>query len=115
MPAGHREGGEGVRGAAAREVAVVVAVTVAPDDLGVVGVMHRRESDHERIDGFLAARAWSGEPTSAEPARCAELVWAPLDAPPDDTVPYVAQALADYCRGVRYRPCGRDDSRPPSP
>ena len=57
--AGHLDGGETVKAAAVREAREEVGVEIAPADLHIVGVMHRK-SDDERIDFFLTASAWSG-------------------------------------------------------
>jgi 8-oxo-dGTP diphosphatase len=98
VPAGHLDGGEEVVAAAVREVREEVGVDVAPDAVDVVGVMHRL-SDDERIDFFLAATRWTGEPVNREPHRCDELRWFDLDALPKNTIPYVRRALRNYQQG----------------
>jgi ADP-ribose pyrophosphatase YjhB (NUDIX family) len=96
--AGHLDGDEEVKTAAIREAREEVGVEIPPTDLQVVGVMHRK-SDDERIDFFLAASSWVGEVTNGEPDKCDELVWANLDALPENLIPYVARALDNYRRG----------------
>ncbi|MCK6508291.1 redoxin domain-containing protein, partial [Myxococcota bacterium] len=61
--------------------------------LAVVGVVHRR-SDTNRIDFFLRASVWQGEPVIAETDRCDDLRWCAPDALPEATVPYIRDALA---------------------
>lgn len=95
--AGHLDGGEEVVAAAIREAREEAGIALAPADLAVVGVMHRLEGD-ERVDFFLAASRWAGEVVNAEPQRCAELAWHPLDRLPEDMVPYVRLALDRYRR-----------------
>jgi 8-oxo-dGTP pyrophosphatase MutT (NUDIX family) len=90
--AGHLDGGEPVKLAMQREAREEVGIEIALDDLDVVGVMHRM-SDEERIDFFLAAWRWTGEIRNMEPQHCDELCWAPLDALPKNTIPYVRRAL----------------------
>jgi len=99
--AGHLDGGEMVKAAAVREAREEVGVEIAPADLQVVGVMHRK-SDDERIDFFLAARAWAGEVTNAEPHKCDHLDWFGVDALPENTIPYVRRALDNYRRGAWF-------------
>ncbi len=94
--AGHLDGGEEVRAAAAREAREEAGIAIAPDDLAVVGVMHRRAED-ERIDFFLAAGRWTGAIVNAEPHKCDDLAWFPLDRLPENVIPYVRRAL-DNCR-----------------
>lgn len=99
--AGHLDGGEEARAAMAREAREEAAIDIAPDDLEVVGVIHRR-SDSERISFFLTAARWSGEIVNAEPHKCDDLSWWRLDALPPNTVPYVRRAIENYRRGVVF-------------
>lgn len=101
VPAGHLDGGEEVKAAAIREVTEEAGVQIDPADLTVVGVMHRRAAD-ERVDFFLAARRWTGEIVNAEPHKCDELAWFPLDLLPGNVIPYVRRALDNVRRGVWF-------------
>lgn len=94
--AGHLDGGEEVVAAAIREAREEAGITLDPADLTVVGVMHRRADDGERIDFFLTATRWRGAVTNAEPHKCDELAWFPLDALPANVIPYVRRALDTY-------------------
>ena len=111
--AGHLDGGEQVKQAAIREAREEIGVEIAPADLEVVGVMHRRSGD-ERIDWFVAARTWQGEPANCEPGKCDELRWAPLDALPEGVIPYVRRALDNYRAGRWFDSFGWPDAPPPS-
>ncbi|MFP3990288.1 methyltransferase domain-containing protein [Streptomyces sp. E11-3] len=97
-PSGHLEDGEDVREAMIREAYEEIGLRLAPDDLRVALVMqHRSPSGGSRIGWFFeAAYGVGGEPTNAEPDKCSELTWHPLDALPDD--------LVAYCRAVRPAP-----------
>ncbi len=107
--AGHLDGGETVRAAMVREAREEVGIEIAPRDLEVVGVMHRR-SDDERIDFFLTATAWSGEVVNCEPQRCDELRWAALEDLPANVIPYVRRALENWQRGVWFEDFGWDEA-----
>jgi ADP-ribose pyrophosphatase YjhB (NUDIX family) len=96
--AGHLNGDEEIKAAAIREAREETGIEIAPQDLEVVGVMHRR-SDDERIDFFLMTRSWSGRITNNEPDKCDRLAWFDLDELPDNVVPYVGRALQNYCHG----------------
>jgi 8-oxo-dGTP diphosphatase len=93
--AGHLEGNETVVAAAAREAREEVGVELAPQDVRVVGVMHRRSAD-ERVDWFVACERWSGAVRNAEPAKCDELRWAKPEALPPNMIPYVRRAIENY-------------------
>lgn len=95
VPAGHLDGGELVLEAAAREAREETGVTLAPESMSVVGVMHRRAND-ERIDFFVTAMGWSGEIHNAEPHKCDDLAWFPVDSLPENTIPYVRRAIVNY-------------------
>jgi 8-oxo-dGTP pyrophosphatase MutT (NUDIX family) len=93
--AGHLDGGETLHQAAVREIREEVGVDVRPEDLTVSGVMQRK-SDEERVDFFLTVWEWQGELLNNEPGKCDDLRWYPLDALPDNTIPYVRRALGKY-------------------
>ncbi|HQU88425.1 MAG TPA: NUDIX domain-containing protein [Denitromonas sp.] len=92
LPGGHVEPGESIRMAAIREMAEELDVRLAAADLDLVGVVHRL-SDTNRIDFFLRARHWLGEPRRAEPDKCDALGWYSPAALPDNTVAYIRGAL----------------------
>ena len=105
LVAGHVEKDEPVTVAALREVHEEVGLALERVRLRVVGVMHRR-SEEERIDFFLACELDGEEPRNAEPEKCAELVWAALEAPPADTIPYIRAALANFRAGRWFEEFG---------
>jgi 8-oxo-dGTP diphosphatase len=96
--AGHVEKGESVYDAARREAAEELGV--ADVELAPLCAMHRRYSDEpidQRVDYFLTARSWSGEPRIVEPDKCADLSWFGLHDLPEPVVPHervVLDALA---------------------
>jgi len=110
--AGHLDGDETAVMAISREAREEAGIAIAPDDLAVVGIMHRRAaapSEQERLDFFLTARVWSGVPSNQEPEKCAALAWYPLDALPPRMVPYVRRALANYRQGRWFDTFGWED------
>jgi len=96
--AGHLDGGEEVKAAAIREAWEEAGVEIAPEDLEVVGVMHRKSND-ERIDFFLVVHAWSGQVVNREPDKCDHLAWFDVDDLPENVIPYVRRALGNYWQG----------------
>jgi len=98
VPAGHLEGDETVVQAAIRETHEEIGVALRPDDVRVVGVMHRKSGD-ERVDFFVVASSWTGEPVNCEPEKCDELTWFSLDTLPANTIPYIGRALGNCSNG----------------
>jgi 8-oxo-dGTP diphosphatase len=105
--AGHLEGNETVVAAAAREAREEVGIELAPEDVRIVGVMHRRSHD-ERVDWFVACERWSGEIGNAEPSKCDELRWVAPDSLPPNTIPYIRRALENYRSGRWFDSFGWD-------
>jgi len=101
VPAGHIDGGETILEAAVREAKEEAGVDIAFSDLTFSTVMHRIE-DEERVDFFFQAHAWTGEPFNAEPEKCDDLRWFDRDQLPENTVPYVRQALRNHLAGIPF-------------
>ncbi len=95
VPAGHLDGGETVTAAGCREALEEVGVALAESDLAFSSVMHRIE-DEERVDFFFLVRSWPSEPFNNEPEKCDGLGWFDLEALPENTVPYVRQAIQNH-------------------
>jgi 8-oxo-dGTP diphosphatase len=93
LPGGHVEPGESLFQTARREAAEELGVSLDAADLAWVGVVHRH-SDTNRIDFFVRADRWRGEPYINEPAKCDALGWFPRDGLPAALVPYIGVALA---------------------
>lgn len=114
VPAGHVEQGETVTQAAVREALEEVGVPLDACELEVVHVMHRAGDDgaggqrpeDERVDFFLAVRAWREEPVNSEPGKCDDLRWFPADALPPNVIPYVRHALAAWRAGLAFSEFG---------
>ena len=105
VPAGHLEGDETIAQAAIREAREEVGVTLAPADVAVVGVMHRKAGD-ERVDFFVAVSVWHGEPANCERDKCDELRWCGCDELPSNTIPYIRRALENHDKGVWFEEFG---------
>ena len=108
VPAGHLDGDETVTAAAVREAREETGVRIEPGSLTVAHVMHRAAADGggERVDFFLTAARWAGEPRVAEPDKADSIGWYACDGLPDDTVPYVRAAVAAVGRGRTYSEFG---------
>lgn len=102
--AGHVEAGENFTDAIIREANEEAGIEVSRDHLAVRHIMHRKSDadQSERVDVFLVATAWKGEIQNLEPEKCSELTWFPLTELPEQTIPYVRQALENISRNSAY-------------
>jgi len=92
LPGGHVEPGESLLEAAVREMCEETGLCLHADALEYVGVVHRR-SDTNRVDFFVRAKRFTGEPQIREPDKCDGLGWFGRDGLPAATVPYIRAAL----------------------
>jgi 8-oxo-dGTP diphosphatase len=105
VPAGHLDGNEPVRLAAAREAREEIGVQIDPEEICFAGVFHRSEGD-ERVDFFMNVRNWTGEPVNSEPEKCDELRWVDLSELPQNTIPYIRRAIENYQADVPFEEFG---------
>jgi ADP-ribose pyrophosphatase YjhB (NUDIX family) len=101
LVAGHADGDEPLLLATVREAREESGVEIDPKDLVLKHTMHRRQDD-ERIDFFFEATKWQGELKNMELGKCDDLSWFPLDNLPDNTIPYIRQAIEGYKNSVFY-------------
>jgi len=102
MIAGHLDGDETFIQTIVRESKEEAGITIKPEDLKVVHVMHRKVPTHERVDVFLQAARWEGEPQIMEPHKCDDLRWFDEHRLPDNVIPYVRQAIDSVRKGNIY-------------
>ena len=110
LPAGHVDGGERMVDAMCREAKEEAGLNLDPKNLKLAHTMHRQCDDHERVDFFFMCKELEGEPTNAEPHKCSELVWAPLDNIPDDVIDYYKYMFTLVNKNEPYSDIGWKDS-----
>lgn len=93
--AGHVEQGESVFAAARREATEELGVTDL--ELTPLCAMHRTGATgdpiDERVDYFLLATSWSGDPRIVEADKCADLRWFGVHDLPVPVVPHELQVI----------------------
>lgn len=101
LPAGHVEPGEFPAATAIREAAEEVGSQIEPANLAFGHVMFRR-SESDRADFFFICRDFVGEPENLEPEKCDELLWAPIENLPENTLPYIRFALQNIQNNIPF-------------
>ncbi|MFJ8082776.1 NUDIX domain-containing protein [Streptomyces sp. NPDC096205] len=72
-------------------------ITVDPNDLRLVHIVHHRQDDNvERIGFFFEALHWQGHPINREPDKCLALTWFTVHELPDDIIEYPNAGLLGY-------------------
>lgn len=106
VPGGVKEPQETLVEAAIREAQEEVGVTLKPEALQLVHLMHNFTTGQEWIGAFFLARDWEGEVTLNEPHKHAELRWSGIHDLPENISPYVLQALEGYLEKLPYSQFG---------
>jgi 8-oxo-dGTP diphosphatase len=109
LPSGKLEDGETVLQAALREGLEEIGIHATESDLGFIHLIHYRNARSDaRIGVFFQVRDWQGEPYNAEPHKCAQIKWWPLDGLPDNTYPYTVAGIRAHQRGTSFSVVGWD-------
>jgi 8-oxo-dGTP diphosphatase len=100
LPSGKMETDEDAVAGVIRESREEVGIQLDRQDVRLVTTVHHRNAEGgSRVGLFFVADhdpARHGEPFNAEPDKCSELGWFPLDAPPDPTYRYTSAGLKAF-------------------
>lgn len=104
--AGRMDGGEEVIDAAIREAKEEAGVVIKPEDIEIVGMMHRKNTASEWVDFFLYVHDWQGEIMNKEPEKCEELTWFHRNELPDNMISYIRLAVEKKHEGIWFESIG---------
>jgi len=104
VPAGHVEAGELPIEALLRETKEELGIVLDKNGVRLIHAMYRTKHDEtgDRVDLFFEATKWDGEITNAEPHKCDDIKWFPLNALPENMMHHVREAIGDIESGVGY-------------
>lgn len=103
--AGHLDGDELATEGIIREAKEEAGIEVASENLKLVHVAHRLgrgQIGQERLDLFFETREWNGVISNAEPEKCDDLSWHPINDLPVDMLPLVRLVINHITAGVLY-------------
>ena len=107
--AGHVEPEESFTQCIIREAKEEAGISLKPEDLQVVHVMHRNSGateNNERVDVFFITKKWDGKIANKEPNKCDDLSWFELDKLPNNLIPYIKQAIKNIKNEIHYSEYG---------
>lgn len=105
LVSGHIDGSESVIDAMIREAKEEIGIKIRPDDLKVVGVMHRK-ANHEYVDFFLTVDKWDGDVKNMEPDICEKLSLFEIGNLPSNIVESMRIGLENYQNNVFFSEVG---------
>lgn len=105
LVSGHVEEGESVIEGAIREAHEEAGVCLSPGGLALAHVMHRKAAE-PCLDFFFQVNEWEGAIENLEPHKCAELTWFHPSDFPENTIPYVKEALGYIGAGTQHSTYG---------
>ncbi len=54
------------------------------------------------VDWYFICRKWEETPINAEPHKCSEVTWFDINNLPENTIPYVKEAIHLSLKGIPY-------------
>ena len=111
---GHVEEKESLRQALAREAYEELGITIAPENMQFVTVIHKfiPELDDAYFTFYFQAWQYNGQEIIGEPQKCSELRWFPLQNLPDDLIIDRRLILQHLRDGVPYDELGWGEVSP---
>jgi 8-oxo-dGTP diphosphatase len=108
LVAGHLDGNEKVSDAMIREAFEEAGIKIAKKDLKPLKVLHRNAGDREYMDFFFTTEKYEGTPKIMEPDKCDDMSWFPLNALPENILPYVKDVIENHNDGIPFIESGWD-------
>ena len=102
LVAGHVEEGETPTQCVIREAQEEAGVVVKGEDLFCTTVMHRQADADTYVDFFFICSGWDGEIENKEAHKCDDLSWFGRDEIPENTLPYIKEAIQSVADEKHY-------------
>lgn len=108
--AGHLDGNEPASDAMIREAKEEVGIEIDRNDLKISAISHSKANNKEYIQFFFVCKKWKGEIKNAEPHKCDELKFFPIDSLPENIIPYIKKAIECHKNNISYFEEGWEDT-----
>jgi len=100
--AGHVDEGETYTEAMIREAKEEANVTIEPNHIHAVHVMHCLFNDVVYVDTYFTVDSWSGDVKNLEEQKCDDLSWFDIDNLPTNTIDRIKLAMDSIKNGIMY-------------
>lgn len=108
LVAGHVEDSESASCALIREAYEEIGISINLKDIELVHTMHRK-TNRNNLDLFFKCYAWQGDIENKEENKCEALQFCQLNNFPENTIPYIQQALEHISKKLFYSEIGWND------
>lgn len=98
--AGHVERGELIKECLIREAQEEAGIHIPMEQIKFFHTFSNTKREY--VNFFFLVEEWEGEVTNMEPEKCAELKWFDMDALPENTIPYIVDAIEAYKKGETF-------------
>ena len=98
---GHLDGNEQIVSAAIREAKEEVGVDISPENLNLKTICHSNKGK-EYLQFYFECYKWSGEIENKEPHKCERLEWCNWNEVPQNTCPYLKEAIGKINENVPF-------------
>ena len=102
IPAGAIDGNETLVNAVIREAQEEVGITVDHKDVLLSHTMHCFTHNEEWLGQFFSTKKWKGDLRVMELNKHSEIKWVEVNNLPNNTIPYVIQAINKITHKVNY-------------
>ena len=98
---GHLDGNEQIKLAAIREAKEEVGIDIEPEDLILKTICHSNKGA-EYLQFYFECHKWFGKIENKEPHKCECLEWHEWNNTPENTCPYLKEAIGKIDAGISF-------------
>lgn len=104
LPSGHVETGESPVQALMRETAEELAIAIDQKDIRFVHAIYaiKHDATDNRVGLYFEVKKWDGLPINAEPYKCADICWFPINALPENTIHHMKNVVLSIEKNILY-------------